>query len=109
MKLYVTVSQKINLTGVRAVIAFATNDGVLVIGDGSQLKQGLVKLCQPREVVRANVHMVELKCHSAFFRLGYEPHSTHTKRIGAALTEILIIFQFRSVRNTSLYVNIKNY
>jgi hypothetical protein len=53
--------------------------------------------------------MVELKCHSAFFRLGYEPHSTHTKRIGAALTEILIIFQFRSVRNTSLYVNIKNY
>lgn len=106
MKLNVSVSQKINLAGVRAVIAFATNDGVLVIGDGSQLKQGLVKLCQPREVVRANVHMVKLKCHSAFFRLGYEPHSTHTKRIGAALTEILIIFQFRSVRNTSLYVNI---
>jgi hypothetical protein len=106
MKLYVTVSQKINLTGVRAVIAFATNDGVLVIGDGPQLKQSLVKLRQPWEVVRANVHVVELKCHSAFFRLGYEPHSTQPKRIGAALTEISIIFQFIAVRKNSLYVNI---
>jgi hypothetical protein len=78
---------------------------VLVIGDGPQLKQGLIKLCQPREVVRANVHMVELKCHSAFFRLGYETHSTKRMKIGAALIEISIVFHHRSVRKHSLYVN----
>lgn len=109
MELDVPVGQKINLAGVRAVIAFATNDCVLVIGNGPQLKQSLVKLRQPWEVVRANVHVVELKCHSAFFRLGYEPHSTQPMRIGAALTEILINVQLRSVRKRSLYVNIQNY
>ena len=106
MELDIPVGQKINLAGVRAVIAFATNDCVLVIGNCPQLKQSLVKLRQPWEVVRANVHVVELKCHSAFFRLGNEPHSTQPMRIGAALTEILIIVQLRSVRKHSLYVNI---
>jgi hypothetical protein len=50
--------------------------------------------------------MVELKCHSAFFRLGYEPHSTQPKRIGAALIEILIIVQLSSVLKCILYLNI---
>jgi hypothetical protein len=50
--------------------------------------------------------VVELECHSALFRLGYEPHSTQPMRIGAALIEIPIIVQLRSVRKSSLYVNI---
>jgi hypothetical protein len=42
----VTISQKVDLTGVSAVIALTANDGVLVVRDRSQLKQGFVKLGQ---------------------------------------------------------------
>jgi hypothetical protein len=36
--------------------------------------------------------VVELECHSALFRLGYEPHSTKPMRIEAALVEVSIFF-----------------
>lgn len=70
VELNVSIGQKIDLARISAIVTISTNYGVLVIGNGPQLKQSLVKLRQPWEVVRANVHMVELKCHSAFFRLG---------------------------------------
>jgi hypothetical protein len=92
MELDVTVSQKIDLAHVSAIVTISTNDCVLCISNSSKLKQSLVELGQPWEVVRANIHVVELECHSALFRLGYEPHSTKPMRIEAALVEVSIFF-----------------
>ena len=70
MKLNVDIGQKVNFACVSTVIALTANDVVLCVCDRSQLKQGLIKLGQSRQVVGTNVHVVKLEFHSAFFQLG---------------------------------------
>jgi hypothetical protein len=72
MELDVAISQKVDFAGVSTIVTFSTDHGVCLIGDRSQLKQCFVELCQSRQVVGANVHVVKLEFHSAFFRLGCE-------------------------------------
>jgi hypothetical protein len=68
MELDVSIGQKVDLARISPVVTISANDGVLCISNSSELKQSLVELGQPWEVVRANVHVVKLECHSAFFR-----------------------------------------
>jgi hypothetical protein len=62
----VTVRQKVDFAGVSPVITFTADNGVLVIADRPKFKKCFVKLGQPGQVVRANVHVVKLECHRAF-------------------------------------------
>jgi hypothetical protein len=70
MKLNVAIGQKVNFACVSTVIALTANDVVLCVCDRSQLKQGLIKLGQSRQVVGTNVHVVKFEFHSDFFQLG---------------------------------------
>jgi hypothetical protein len=36
---------------------------VLCVGDGAKLKESLVELCQPRQVIGADVHVMKLEIH----------------------------------------------
>jgi hypothetical protein len=64
MKFDVAVSQEIDLAHVGAVSTVSAHYGMLVIRDRTQFKQILVEARQPGKVVRAQVHMMELKLHS---------------------------------------------
>lgn len=72
MELDVAIGQKVNLACVRTIITLSTDNGVRLIGNCSKLKQCFVELGQSGQVVGANVHVVKLEFHSAFFRLGCE-------------------------------------
>lgn len=78
MKFDISIGQKIDLAGVRAVFTLSTNDCVILISNCSQLKQCLVKLGQSGQVVGANVHVMKLEVHSALFRLGFDPFQKST-------------------------------
>ena len=70
MKLDVAIGQKVNFACVSTIFTLTANDVVFCICDRAQLKQGLIKLGQSRQVVSTNVHVVKLEFHSAFFQLG---------------------------------------
>jgi hypothetical protein len=75
MELDVAISQKVNFARVSTIITLTTDNGVRVIGNCSKFKQCFIELGQSGQVVGANVHVVKLEFHSAFFQLGYEfPH-----------------------------------
>lgn len=64
VELDIPVGQKVHLARVGAVITLTANDGVSLVVDGAQVKQRFVELRQPRQVVRADVHVVKLELHS---------------------------------------------
>jgi hypothetical protein len=64
VELDVTVGQEVDFAGVGPVITLAADYRVCIVGDGPQLEQRLVELCEPRQVIRAEVHVMKLELHS---------------------------------------------
>lgn len=63
MELDIAIGQKVHSACVRAIRTISTDDGVICIVDGAKLEERLVELGQPRQVVRADVHVVKLEVH----------------------------------------------
>jgi hypothetical protein len=69
MEFNVAIGQKIYFPGIRTIISVRTNDGMCGVIDRSEFKQCFVELGQPRQVVAANIHVMKLEFHGAFFPL----------------------------------------
>lgn len=63
VKFNVSIGQEVDLSGVGAILAIATDDGVRLVIDRSQLEQRLVELGEPGQVVSTQVHVMELEIH----------------------------------------------
>jgi len=63
VELNVSIGQEVHGTCVSAVLSIAADHGVLGIRDRAQIEQCLVELRQPGQVVRADVHVMELEFH----------------------------------------------
>ncbi len=69
VKLDVAIGEEINGAGIGAIGAVATDYRVFGVIDGAEVEKGFVELCQARQVVRAEVHVMKLEVHGGLGEL----------------------------------------
>jgi hypothetical protein len=83
VKFDVAIREEINFACVGSILTFTADDGVVSIVDGSQIKQGFVKLCQARQVIGTDIHVVKLEIHSVLSSMQLMNRSNRGRLDGA--------------------------
>jgi hypothetical protein len=63
MEFDISVGEKIDFSGIGSVIPLSADDCVLIVGDGTQFEKRSVKFGKPRQIICAEIHMMELEVH----------------------------------------------
>jgi hypothetical protein len=63
MELDVAIREEVYLARIGAIVAFSTDYGMLIVGNGTQLEQIFIKIGQSGEIVGAKIHVVEFELH----------------------------------------------